>query len=223
MTYEEKFDIVVKAIKEARKMTLTGYDTKLKITHENRLQDLDLDDISSILAQLHTEHKIIKMVSTANAKFITGLDPWSEEQDYYALQVLDGFEKWDEKRTNDKSIRKESTGGQHSIRVEWSESFKWQGKDFIFGKYGKRGFNSKTTIALFRSLTNAEGNWVTVRKLKEDSGKDENYVRPTIGQVEKSMNPELKKYISIPSTKEDDLQPKPSQGAYRIKFSPKSL
>ncbi len=94
MTYEEKFDIVVKAIKEAQKMTSSGYDTKLKITHENRLQELDLDDISSILFQLDKEHKVIKMISTANAKFLTGLDPWSEEQDYYALDILEAFQEW---------------------------------------------------------------------------------------------------------------------------------
>jgi len=94
MTYEEKFDIVIEAIKEARKMTPSGYDTKLKITYENRLQDLDLDDITSILYQLHNGQKVIKMISTANAKFITGLDPWSEEQDYYALEVLDTFNSW---------------------------------------------------------------------------------------------------------------------------------
>ncbi len=94
MTYEEKFDIVVKAIKEAKKFTPSGYNTKLKITHENRLQELDLDDISSILYQLQNDHKVIKMISTANAKFITGLDPWSEEQDYYALDALDSFDEW---------------------------------------------------------------------------------------------------------------------------------
>lgn len=93
MTYEEKFDIVVRAIKEAVKMTPSGYNTKLKITYENKLQDLDLDDISSILYKLN-DQEIIKMISTANAKFLTGLDPWSEEQNYYALDVLDTFESW---------------------------------------------------------------------------------------------------------------------------------
>lgn len=106
---------------------------------------------------------------------------------------------------------------------EWSEDFKWQGKSFIFGKYGVINFNSKPRIALFRELTKAKGGWVTVRKLKEVTEKDESYVRPTIGQVERSMKADLRKFISFPSTGEDDPQPKPSQGAYRIKFTPKSL
>lgn len=94
MTYEEKFEIVVSAIKEASRMTPSGYNTKLKITNENKLQDLDLDDISSILYQLQNDQKVIKMISTANTNFITGLDPWSDEQDYFALDVLDTFGDW---------------------------------------------------------------------------------------------------------------------------------
>lgn len=117
--------------------------------------------------------------------------------------------------------------GEEALKMqgkkEWSEDFKWQNNSFVFGKYGRISLNSKVRIALFRELTEAKGGWVTVKKLKEATGQDESYVRPTIGQVERSMKPELKKYISIPSTGEDDLQPKPSQGAYRIKFTPKSL
>lgn len=106
---------------------------------------------------------------------------------------------------------------------EWSDDFKWQGKSFVFGKHGTVNFNSKPRIALFRELTQARGGWITVQKLKEITAEDENYVRPTIGQIERGMKKELRKHISIPSTEEDDLQPKPSQGAYRIKFTPKSL
>lgn len=482
MTYEEKFEIVVKAIEEARKITPPNHNTKLKITYENKLQDLDLDDIGSILYQLQDDHRVIKIVSLANTKYISGLDPWIEEQDYFVIVVLDKFKEWfknyltsqqeeaeqatlpiishktslseiaDEELTkffeeevqllnklleicNEKTkwvllihparladndpdkagfnrietlkdlqnkykvfrkftpplnsthlphvqiikawvdfqklknraedlhdeieswkgqaigkeqqkkellrrlqerfnkyptqevfiyserilgsyrpenhnrplgnsldspdpnrpdirykfmqtmrvlekeghfviedveidffakpqpteearsrarlaigtdhksrefyspehckvtlrlikhpapyLGKEEFGGQE--KIEWSEDFKWEGNSFIFGKHGRINFNSETRIALFRELTEAKGNWVTVKKLKESSGKNESYVRPTIGQVERSMKPELKKYISIPSTEEDDLQPKPSQGAYRIKFTPKSL
>lgn len=107
---------------------------------------------------------------------------------------------------------------------EWSDDFKWQGnKQFVFGRFGIVNFNSKSRIDLFRELTKAKGGWVTVKRLKDITGKNDSFVRPTIGQIERSMKAELKKHISFPSTGEDDLQPKPSQGAYRIKFSPKSL
>jgi len=93
MTYEEKFDIVIKAIHEARKMTPKGCHTKLKVIQENRLKELDPDEISSILFKVQ-EHQIIKMVSTAHAKFLTGNEPLLNEPDYYALEILDTFPEW---------------------------------------------------------------------------------------------------------------------------------
>lgn len=71
LTYEEKYDIVAKAVHGAGKMTPTGYHTKLKVTQGNRLQELDPDDISSILFKIQ-EAEVIKIVSTAHAKFLTG-------------------------------------------------------------------------------------------------------------------------------------------------------
>lgn len=109
-------------------------------------------------------------------------------------------------------------------QANWSHDFKWQGRRFVFGKHGSTSiFNSKTRKALFSELTKAKGSWVTVRELKKITGKDETYVRPTIGQIERSFNKELQRYISIPSTKSDELKPTPASGAYRIKFTPKSL
>lgn len=93
MTYEEKFDIVVKAVWQARNFTIKGYHTKLKITKENGLKNLDPDEIASILFKLQ-EYKIIKMVSTAKANFLTGPGRLEGESDFYALEILDDFEKW---------------------------------------------------------------------------------------------------------------------------------
>lgn len=109
MTYEEKFEIIVEAIREAKKYTPKGYDTKLKINDENKLLDLELDDIASVIYQLENTHKVIKPISTANVKSITGIDPWSDEQDFFALQVLPDFEAWYEEyileqKTNIKNL-----------------------------------------------------------------------------------------------------------------------
>lgn len=106
----------------------------------------------------------------------------------------------------------------------WHDDFEWKGKQFVFGKYGSTNtFNSPTRQALFNMLTKAKGNWVTVKELVEVTGKNEGYVRPTIGQIKRAMKSELRKFIDIPSTNEDNLPPKPQGGAYRIKFTPKSL
>ncbi|EKD57582.1 MAG: hypothetical protein ACD_57C00224G0005, partial [uncultured bacterium] len=113
---------------------------------------------------------------------------------------------------------------QHVEKVEWSNDFKWEGKKFVFGQLGEIVMTSDTKIKLFEALTNARGNWVKVSELVKVTGADEkSYVRPTIGQIEKGMKPELRKYISIPSTRDDDLSPKPESGAYRIRYQPKSL
>lgn len=338
MTYEEKFDIVVKAIVEARKITPPDYDTKLKITHENKLQDLDLDDIGSILYQIDKQ-KVIKVVSTANAKFISGLDPWTEEQDYFALEVLDTFDNWYEnyllqQKTNLENLnninilriydvvldineqvqlthkttahipiipsiirfhalfpadtiglrdeycqnrlnslkylkekgaisdyshgrdgwdtivsvsfilsklddfykniqdeyvkrnkpddKKESTA-ETLTKIDrvvkdktiWPDSFRWEGKSFIFGKYGSISLISSDRKHILKVLTDKKGGWATIRELK--GNKNAGYVRSTIKQIEDRLPKEAKGHIKIVSTQEDDSIEKPNAGAYRIK------
>ena len=101
----------------------------------------------------------------------------------------------------------------------WGDDFVWKGNEFIFGSYGSINFESDDRKALLKALTDARGNWVTISKLKGD--KDTNYARATIKQIENRLAPKLKKHVSIPSTKDDDLEPRPpGQGAYRIKFIP---
>lgn len=127
---------------------------------------------------------------------------------------IDGWQPQKEDEKNEK---------QHKMKAEWSKDFKWQGKGFVFGKYGERSFSSKITRKMFDALTKAEGNWVTVKELKKISNNNEDYVRQTLWQIEKSFKPKLKKHVSIPSTTGDDLKPKPlgGAGAYRIKFASK--
>lgn len=103
--------------------------------------------------------------------------------------------------------------------IKWHEDFKWQGDNFVFGNYGSITFSSDDRKKLFKLLTDAKGNWVSISKLK--GGKNVNYVRPTIKQIEDRFTPKIKSHISIPSTQDDNLKPKPNQGAYRIKFTPR--
>ena len=104
----------------------------------------------------------------------------------------------------------------------WQDDFGWKNNQFVFGEYGGTGeITSQTKKKLFDELVKAKGNWVTISKLKEATGKDDSYVRATIGQIEKSFDSNLKKHNSIPSTVEaDDKLPAPQQGAYRIAFTP---
>ena len=118
MTYEEKLEIVVKAIDEAIKITPPGYNTKLKITHENKLKDLDLDDTASILYQLQDEHRVIEIVSLANTKNPTGFDPYAEELDYFVIKVLDTFSNWKKRQIVDRQGEPERAAGKMTARYE---------------------------------------------------------------------------------------------------------
>ncbi len=104
----------------------------------------------------------------------------------------------------------------------WQDVFGWINNKFVFGEYGSTGeITSPTKKKLLDELVKAKGNWVTISKLKLATNKDNDYVRVTIGHIEKSFDSNLKKHISIPSTVEaDDTFPAPQQGAYRIVFTP---
>jgi len=107
----------------------------------------------------------------------------------------------------------------------WSNDFHWEGKKFIFGEYGSTSnFSSDDRLALFKEFTKAKGFWVLMTSLIKatKTKKDAVYIRQTIGQIEGSFSKELRRYISISSTRDDDLEPKPQNSAYRIKFTPKS-
>lgn len=126
-------------------------------------------------------------------------------------------------KVNDKEFENTSSSSlkptaQKINSIEWVDNFRWQGDTFVFGDYGKVNFSSDARKALFRTLTDAKGDWVSVGKLK--GHKDTNYTRATIKQIEDRLEPKLKKHISIPSTQDDDAGKKPLQGAYRIKFDP---
>lgn len=105
-------------------------------------------------------------------------------------------------------------------KIEWQNDFHWEGNNFIFGEYGSISFNSTERKALFKKLTDKKGGWVKVTELRGD--KNDDYVRATISQIEKRIRSKFGKFLSIPSTKDDNASGKPEgQGAYRIKFIPK--
>ncbi len=101
-------------------------------------------------------------------------------------------------------------------KPEWQDDFKWEGNTFRFGQYGEVTFSSEDRKTMYVKLTDQKGKWTTISTLR--GRKNPNYVRATISQIEKLFSPELKRYVSIPSTKDDPLEPKPASGAYRIKF-----
>lgn len=91
MTYEQKLDLVVNAVIEARKATREGQPTTLYLNSTNGLGSLELDEIRGILLQLQDE-KILKLHQKTNR-----LLPLSEQPanpSYLFLDILEGFDDW---------------------------------------------------------------------------------------------------------------------------------
>lgn len=191
-----------------------------KFESEGLFEHLGENGISGIATLSNLDTKLIKEVIARLEERESGV---ITSEEFEEIKESDG-NFITETAPSKSSNQTEELEGRNAPR--WQDDFKWQGKKFVFGQYGSTGvFNSKTRRTLFHELTEAKGNWVTVRKLKQAVDKDEAYVRPTIGQIERSFDISLRRYISIPSTvtDEDDLPTKPQQGAYRIKFTPNSL
>lgn len=97
----------------------------------------------------------------------------------------------------------------------WSDDFRWEGNDYIFGEYGSISLVSSDRKHIFKTLTDKKGGWATISELK--GNKDAGYVRSTIKQIEDRLPDKAKGHIKIVSTQEDDGIEKPNAGAYRIK------
>lgn len=59
MTYEEKLELIVKAIREAKKTARKGYFPKLYVNADNKLSQLSYENIRDILLQLQDDEKVI--------------------------------------------------------------------------------------------------------------------------------------------------------------------
>lgn len=61
MTYEEKLDLILKAIIEAQKATINGQSTKLYIKADNGLETIGKDEVRDILLKLQLEDNVLKI------------------------------------------------------------------------------------------------------------------------------------------------------------------
>ncbi len=97
MTYEEKLDLVVKAIVEARKLTRKEQDTKLYLTSDNGLKPLNPNEIYSILLKLQDDERILSVqdIPTVIQKlFDISLEG---SRDFFLLEIKNDFDSWYEK------------------------------------------------------------------------------------------------------------------------------
>ena len=122
-------------------------------------------------------------------------------------------------KENDGSEKPQNTptkiNREASEEAVWSDDFRWEGNDFVFGEYGSINLVSSDRKHIFKALTEKKGGWATISELK--GNKDAVYVRSTIKQIEDRLPEKAKEHIKIVSTQEDDSIEKPNAGAYRIK------
>jgi len=91
MTYEEKLELIVRAIVEARKATRKGQSTTLYLNATNGLDRLDRDEIRNILLQLQDEN-VLKVNPKTNR--LLPLSQQTANPNYFLLDILDGFDTW---------------------------------------------------------------------------------------------------------------------------------
>ena len=337
MTYEEKLDLIVKAVVEAKKATRKDQPTTLYLNATNGLDNLDREEIRNILLQLQDENAL-KVNSKTNRLLPLSQQPTSPN--FFFLDILDGFDNWyenylmgqktnlenldyinmlriydvvldvneqiqltnkttvsihllphlvkfsvlfpadsigfrdkycetrwdslkylkekgviDDFKHNEglhrwqstvsvslklskfddfyKTIRNEyvkrnkandkneeiqapaKIDREASEKTVWSNDFKWDGNNFLFGKYGSINIVSNDRKHILKVLADKKGGWATINELRGD--KNAGYVRSTIKQIEDRLPKEAKGHIKIVSTQEDESAEKPSTGAYRIK------
>lgn len=91
MTYEEKLDLIVKAVVEAKKATRKDQSTTLYINATNGLDGLDREEIHNILLQLQDENAL-KVNPKTNRLLPLSQQP--ANPGYFFVDILEGFDDW---------------------------------------------------------------------------------------------------------------------------------
>ena len=87
MTYEEKLDIVIEAIREAKQFTRKDCLTKLYWGNGNGLSRVGLDATYDILLQLQDDEKVIKVdkKKTSQGSFDQTIDIQDGTKNYFQI------------------------------------------------------------------------------------------------------------------------------------------
>lgn len=91
MTYEQKLDLVIKALIEARKATRKDRTTTLYLNSTNGLDRLDREEIRNILLQIQ-DQGAIKVNPKTNR--LLPLEQQPVNAGYFFLDILEGFNNW---------------------------------------------------------------------------------------------------------------------------------
>lgn len=92
MTYDEKLDLILKALVEAKKAAIKGHSTKLYINEESGLSQIGKDEVRDILYKLEVEEKILSIDYIYN-RFLT-LAEQPKNLGFLLIDFRYKFESW---------------------------------------------------------------------------------------------------------------------------------
>lgn len=102
MVYEEKLDLILKAIIEARKLARKGHLPKLYISAENKLNQLSYEDVYAVLLKLQDDEEILtisdkpKRLKSLSEQI--SVDLMSEaDVNCFILEPAPTFDQWHER------------------------------------------------------------------------------------------------------------------------------
>lgn len=115
MTYEEKLDLILKAIIEAQKATINGQSTKLYIKADNGLETIGKDEVRDILLKLQLEDNVLKINDMYNRLLSIGEQP--KNLNYLLLDINRSFDSWYESRLMSKKTDLENIDFINMLRI----------------------------------------------------------------------------------------------------------
>lgn len=92
MTYEEKLDLILSALSEARKGAVKDQPVKLYISEGNGLSQIGKDETLDILRKLQIEEKILSLNYIYNRLLPASQQP--KNLPYLLIDIRVGFDKW---------------------------------------------------------------------------------------------------------------------------------
>lgn len=93
MTYEEKLNLVARAIEEARKYASKNNPAKLHLTADNGLKGLNPHEIHDILLKLQNDEKCV-VVTNIPSNLKTDWEAYLNKLDYFLIDIPATFDGW---------------------------------------------------------------------------------------------------------------------------------
>lgn len=113
MTYEEKLDLLINELAEAKKRTRVGQPVKVFVTKQSELiKKLIPQEIHELLLQLQDDEKILT-IKEIPTDLKTGWEVNIDKIDYFSVEILDAFDDWCGKRLIANKSRLENLSEQN--------------------------------------------------------------------------------------------------------------